>query len=1268
MVLFIFILGGDYPCAAPTQAGFLPNDEAGLSTSGGMGKINDTALSGEGYVIYLPVFHYNSEFYYNSDQAVIPSLTTQPANLTVSVGEKATFSVTASGTALTYQWERWNGGTWEKVTAGSEGTTASYTTAPTIAGDNGEQFRCLVTNSGGGAVSDIATLTVNPAAPVITGNPANQAVIEGHSATFTVIAVGTAPLTYQWQRQESLGNPWTNVGTNSSSYTKDPVTGQDHGAGVRCQVRNQAGSVFSDTATLTVPVPPTVTSQPLNQTVSVGQKATFSVIAIGTAPLTYQWLRQEAGGGAWANVGTNSPTYTTDPARAADNGAKFQCLVTNTVGSVLCHEATLIIEYMPDWRGVASGPFDLAPYPFLNQPVLSAANVTDISASFVADPFLFYEKGLWYLFFEALETSSNLGRIGLATSPDGLQWTYRKIVLSEGFHLSYPQVFSYHGQHYMTPEVFQTNSVRLYRATNFPEGWTLVSTLVQGRPFVDPQILRYDNTWWLWVSDTSNSNGYLYYSDNLTGGWTEHPQSPVVRGTNQSRGGGRVFVYHGGTILRLAQDDSVSYGRIVRAFQVDTLTRTTYSEHEIPESPVLSGGSASWNQKGMHQLDPWWTGSEWICAVDGADPVTNWSIGIYKALLPAIPKAAWTLKYVDSQELVGENGAAVNAFDGKANTFWHTKWYGGSPVPPHEIQIDLGQTYTINGFRYLPRQDGGVNGRIGQYEFYVSADGVDWGSPAASGTWANDANEKVVTFAARTGRYIHLRAVREVNGNPWTSMAEINVLGTLSGNQAPNGVIQSPLGDVTIPVGGTVSFTGSGNDPDGNLPLSYWWQFGAGSGVPDSTLQDPGAVQFNNPGTYQVTLRVTDSLGLADPTPASRSITVRSNSPVIPQTGWRLHYVDSQELVGGNWAGTNAFDGNVKTFWHTQFRNGVPRHPHEIQIDLGRTYTLEGFRYLPRQDGYTFGTIGKYQFYVSADGANWGSPVVIGTLANNLLEKEVSFGSKTGQFIRLLALSEVNGNLVTSMAEINVLGTLSGNQAPEGVIQSPSGDVTIPVGGTVSFTGSGNDPDGNLPLSYWWQFGAGSGVPDSTLQDPGAVQFNNPGTYQVTLRVTDSLGLADPTPASRSITVGSSSPVIPQTGWRLHYVDSQELVGGNWAGTNAFDGNVKTFWHTQFRNGVPRHPHEIQIDLGRTYTLEGFRYLPRQDGIIFGTIGQYAFYVSVDGMNWGIPVVTGTWANNASEKAVSFLPQVGQYIRLVALSEVTGRYVTSMAELNVLGY
>jgi PKD repeat protein len=244
---------------------------------------------------------------------------------------------------------------------------------------------------------------------------------------------------------------------------------------------------------------------------------------------------------------------------------------------------------------------------------------------------------------------------------------------------------------------------------------------------------------------------------------------------------------------------------------------------------------------------------------------------------------------------------------------------------------------------------------------------------------------------------------------------------TETGNQAPNGMIDMISRDLTIYAGDFVSFSGTGSDPDNNVPLSYLWQFGAGSGIPDSTLQDPGLVQFNVPGTYTVSFTVTDSLGLSDPTPATRVVTVLSSSPEIPQAGWSLLYVDSQELVGGNWAAVNAFDGKVDTFWHTEWWSVVPPHPHEIQIDLGQTYRVEGFRYLPRQDAYTYGTIGQYEFYVT-DGVNWGSPVATGTFANSRLEKEVTFAPKTGRFIRLRALSEVNGVDVTSMAEINILG------------------------------------------------------------------------------------------------------------------------------------------------------------------------------------------------------------------------------------------------------
>ena len=634
-----------------------------------------------------------------------------------------------------------------------------------------------------------------------------------------------------------------------------------------------------------------------------------------------------------------------------------------------------------------------------------------------------------------------------------------------------------------------------------------------------------------------------------------------------------------------------------------------------------------------------------------------------------IPQAEWKLMYVDSQELVGENGAAVNAFDGNVNTFWHTAWLRGNPGPPHEIRIDLGGMYDIEGFRYLPRQDGGVNGRIGQYEFYVSADGVNWGVAAAAGTFANDKVQKEVTFARRAGRYVRLRALREVNGNPWASMAEINILGIASNvPQAPNGVIDSPSGDVTINRGDTVVFAGSGSDPDGNLPLTYVWQFGAGSGVPNSNSEDPGAIRFDIPGTYQVTLTVTDGLGLVDSTPATRVVTVLSSSQPIPQAGWKLMYVDSQELVGENGAAVNAFDGNVNTFWHTAWLRGNPGPPHEIRIDLGGMYDIEGFRYLPRQDGGVNGRIGQYEFYVSADGVNWGVAAAAGTFANDKVQKEVTFARRAGRYVRLRALREVNGNPWASMAEINILGIASNvPQAPNGVIDSPSGDVTINRGDTVVFAGSGSDPDGNLPLTYVWQFGAGSGVPNSNSEDPGAIRFDIPGTYQVTLTVTDGLGLVDSTPATRVVTVLSSSQPIPQAEWKLMYVDSQELVGENGAAVNAFDGNVNTFWHTAWLRGSPGPPHEIRIDLGGMYDIEGFRYLPRQDGGVNGRIGQYEFYVSADGVNWGVAAAAGTFANDKVQKEVAFAHRAGRYVRLRALSEVNGNPWASMSEINILG-
>lgn len=115
-----------------------------------------------------------------------------------------------------------------------------------------------------------------------------------------------------------------------------------------------------------------------------------------------------------------------------------------------------------------------------------------------------------------------------------------------------------------------------------------------------------------------------------------------------------------------------------------------------------------------------------------------------------IPKSGWKLLYVDSEETALFDGAAANFFDDNPDTIWHTERSVGNPPHPHEIQIDLGDTYSIIDFAYLPWQTGSINGTIEDYEFYISSDGVNWGSSVASGKWRYAGREaKRVRFSPK---------------------------------------------------------------------------------------------------------------------------------------------------------------------------------------------------------------------------------------------------------------------------------------------------------------------------------------------------------------------------------------------------------------------------------------------------------------------------------------------------------------------------------------
>ncbi len=279
-------------------------------------------------------------------------------------------------------------------------------------------------------------------------------------------------------------------------------------------------------------------------------------------------------------------------------------------------------ETRSDWAiGIYTGdtPYSLSAPRNIRNPVITAADVSDIPAQLVADPFLVREQDTWYMFFEVMNEQTDQGDIALATSADGLRWRYDRVVLDEPFHLSYPFVFEWEGAYYMIPETSGANAVRLYRATEFPTQWTLVGTLMEGSPYLDSVVVRFEDRWWLFTTPTHDNDMLrLYYADELLGPWVEHPQSPIVAGdANIARPAGR-FILQDGRIIRYAQDDEPGYGNQVLAFEITELTTTTYEERLVSEESVLDPGDTRWNRRGMHHVDPHQIdGARWLAAVDG---------------------------------------------------------------------------------------------------------------------------------------------------------------------------------------------------------------------------------------------------------------------------------------------------------------------------------------------------------------------------------------------------------------------------------------------------------------------------------------------------------------------------------------------------------------------------------------------------------------------------------------------------------------------------
>ncbi|MBN1676537.1 MAG: lamin tail domain-containing protein [Kiritimatiellae bacterium] len=397
-----------------------------------------------------------------------------------------------------------------------------------------------------------------------------------------------------------------------------------------------------------------------------------------------------------------------------------------------------------------------------------------------------------------------------------------------------------------------------------------------------------------------------------------------------------------------------------------------------------------------------------------------------------LAQAGWSLKSVSSYA-TSFNKYGQYVFDGWPGTLWESAGTGY----PQEIQIDLGATYAVSGFRYLPRQEGAW-GQIKDYEFYVSTDGTTWGAAVATGAFASGLTEKAVSFTAKTGRYIRLRALSPLTASHQTaSIAELNVVGyPTSQNNPPLVAVtqprrRQPLEYIYAPASVTIKAMASAKGAIGVARVEFYKDgqlLGQDTSAPYSYDWTGVAA-----GTYTLTAKAvyTDASQATSPGVAY-DVRSSANGTPMSRSGWTLKYVDSwkSDTDIGAAPGEKTFDGVPFTWWVTLWDGPDPAYPHEIQIDLGGVHNIGGFLHMPALDPGPWGAMKQYEFYVSNDGTSWGAPVATGlwTYAADAYgntyyqdEHEVNVTPVAGRYVRLRALAGYDAdNGVLRVAEINV--------------------------------------------------------------------------------------------------------------------------------------------------------------------------------------------------------------------------------------------------------
>lgn len=299
-----------------------------------------------------------------------PSISSNPANLTVTVGNNAIFSVTATGNpTVAYQWQQStdSGGTWAALVNGLNGIAGAQTSQLTIANVGasmtGSQFRAVVSNGvTPPAISTAAVLTVNQTPSITNATTTFYVTVNTPIAGAAITSTGSPAPTLSYTGSFP---PWAALNTSTGEITGTPTDVGTSPYTFSVTATNTAGTSSAVPFTIVVQTGPAITAQPSNQSVTVGNSAVFSVAASSTPTVSgYQWQRSTNSGGSWFNLsdtgaysGSSSPSLTVANTTTSMNGDQFRVIVTNTIGTSTSNAATLTVRQVPLITSIASATF-----------------------------------------------------------------------------------------------------------------------------------------------------------------------------------------------------------------------------------------------------------------------------------------------------------------------------------------------------------------------------------------------------------------------------------------------------------------------------------------------------------------------------------------------------------------------------------------------------------------------------------------------------------------------------------------------------------------------------------------------------------------------------------------------------------------------------------------------------------------------------------------------------------------------------------------------